>query len=113
MLLMLKKPNSDPAGCTADILALQDTLAVVGGKWTLLILHYLLIREDEVVTFKKMEKDLVGISAKVLTATLKLLEENKLIQREVLETRPIKVQYSITPYGREIQELLQVMVKWG
>jgi DNA-binding HxlR family transcriptional regulator len=60
-----------------------------------------------------MEKDLVGISAKVLSSTLKLLEENKLIHREELLTRPIMVRYSIAPYGSKIQELLQAMVQWG
>lgn len=110
---MVKKPLSDPPGCTSDILSIQDTLEILGGKWKMLLLHYLITRERENNTFKKMEKDMDGISAKMLSKELKSLEENKLVSREVMPTKPITVQYAITDYGKEVRELIQAMVAWG
>jgi DNA-binding HxlR family transcriptional regulator len=110
---MIKKPKTDPPACTNDILAIQDTLEVLGGRWKILIVHYLMLRENEVVTFKKMEKDIEGISAKMLSKELKTLEMNQLIHREVMNTKPIAVQYSITEYGKQTKEVIQAMVNWG
>lgn len=110
---MLKKPKSDPAGCTQDIMAIQDTLEVLGGRWKILIVHYLMLRENEIVTFKKMEKDIGEISAKMLSKELKTLEMNQLIHQEVMNTKPITVQYSITEYGKKTKDVIRAMVIWG
>lgn len=88
---MLKKPKSDPPDCTNDIMAIQDTLEVLGGRWKILIVHYLMLRENEIVRFKKMEKDIGEISAKMLSKELKTLEMNQLTHREVMNTKPIMV----------------------
>jgi DNA-binding HxlR family transcriptional regulator len=111
--MSLKKSVSDPVACVGDILALQDALDVLGGKWRLRILHYLLIRKQETNTFKKIEKDVVGISAKVLSKELKELEFNGLVHREVMDSKPVTVRYSITPYGEEIKSVLSAFVNWG
>ena len=110
---MIKKPKSDPPICTGNIMALQDALDVLGGKWRMLILHYLLTREQEVNTFKKIEKDIDGISAKVLSKELKVLELNLMLTREVMDTKPVKVQYSITSYGKEVRSVIEALVDWG
>lgn len=110
---MIKRAKTDPPGCTADIIAILDTLDVLGGKWQLLIVHYLMIREHEINTFKKIEKDIEGISAKMLSKELKSLEANNLIRREVMNTKPITVQYSITAYGKETKNLISAIVDWG
>ena len=109
----MKKPKSDPHGCTLDIMAMIDTLEVLGGKWKLLIIHYLMTREQEANTFKKMEKDITGISAKMLSKELKTLEANKLVSRQVMDTRPITIQYAITEYGKETRLVIQTLVSWG
>jgi DNA-binding HxlR family transcriptional regulator len=110
---MLAKPYSDPPGCTADILALQDTLEIIGGKWTLLIIHYLITRQNEVNTFSKIQNDIPGLSAKVLSNELKILELNKIITREELHTKPVSVRYDITSYGSKIQQIISMLVLWG
>lgn len=113
VIYMMKKSQSDPDGCSADILAMQDTMEIIGGKWTLRIVHYLLQRIGEVSTFKKIEKDIDGISAKMLSKELKLLEINQIVTRTELPTNPISVQYTITPYGASLEPLIQMMVNWG
>lgn len=110
---MIKKPLTDPPACTANLLAMTDTLDLLGGKWKLLILHYLITRENEVNTFKKIERDLEGISAKVLSKELKDLETNRLVSREVQDTKPITVAYAITEYGKTTNDLIANLVAWG
>jgi len=110
---MLSKPLSDPKGCTADIMALQDTLEIIGGKWTMLIIHYLITRQNELNTFSKIQNDIPGLSAKVLSTELKILEINKIITREELHTKPVSVRYDITAYGSQIQQVIATLVQWG
>lgn len=110
---MITKPKSDPDSCSGDILAMLDALDILGGKWRLLILHYLLLRREEKNTFKKIEKDISGISAKVLSKELKCLESNLLIRREVMDTKPVTVEYSITDYGTESKAVISTLVNWG
>jgi DNA-binding HxlR family transcriptional regulator len=110
---MIRKPKTDPIGCTEDISAMLDTLDVLGGRWKLLIVHYLITREHEVNTFKKMEKDIEGISAKMLSKELKGLETNLIVNRMVMDTKPVTVQYSITAYGKNILPIIRDMVAWG
>ena len=109
----MKKPISDPPACTANLLAMRDTIETLGGKWKLLILHYLMTRKESSNTFKKIEKDIPGISAKMLSKELKDLEVNGLVSRKVLDTKPIKVEYSITEYGLSTKPLIDLLVSWG
>ncbi|MCI0920046.1 winged helix-turn-helix transcriptional regulator [Sphingobacterium rhinopitheci] len=105
--------KNDPPACTGNLLAMRDTLEVLGGKWKLLILHYLITRDGESNSFKEMERNIVGISAKMLSKELKSLEENKLIHREEMNTKPKTVQYSITMYGRGAADIIDSLVEWG
>ncbi|GAA4140971.1 helix-turn-helix domain-containing protein [Sphingobacterium kyonggiense] len=109
----MKTLLNDPPECTSNLLAMRDTLDVLGGKWKLLILHYLMTRDHQVNTFKKIQREIIGISAKMLTKELKDLEANKMVKREVLNTRPISVEYSITDYGRTSKEIIEKLVEWG
>lgn len=110
---MIKKPKTDPVACTAGIRAMQDAQDVLGAKWSLLIIHYLMSRKGENNTFKKIEKDIEGISAKMLSKELKILELNKIIHREVMKTKPVTVNYSITEYGKEANKVIVALVNWG
>lgn len=109
----MKTLANDPPECTSNLLAMRDTLDILGGKWKLLILHYLMTRDQQLNTFKKMQREIIGISAKMLTKELKDMEAHQLIKRQPLDTRPISVQYTITDYGRSTQELIEKLVEWG
>lgn len=111
--MMIKKPITDPEGCSSDIMAMLDTLDVLGGKWKLLIIHYLSVRQTEINTFNKIENDIQGISAKILSKELKILEANHIVHREVMQTKPITVQYTVTAYGKETAPLIAALVNWG
>ncbi|MFZ4263711.1 winged helix-turn-helix transcriptional regulator [Sphingobacterium sp. HJSM2_6] len=109
----MKTLKNDPPECTGNLMAMRDSLDIFSGKWKLLIIYYLISREEEVNTFKKMQREITGISAKMLTKELKDLEANLLVHREKLLTKPVSVQYSITEYGKSAADIINRLVDWG
>lgn len=101
------------ANCTEELLAMRDSLDVLGGKWKLMILRFLTNRTHQVIHFKKMQREIEGISAKMLSKELKDLEVNLLITRVVQDTRPITVVYSVTEYGKSVLPVTETLVQWG
>lgn len=87
------------------------TLSVVGGRWKISILSYLL--NEGKLTFSELKKRLVGISERMLTAKLKELENDGLISRIVYPQVPPKVEYELTEMGLSLKEILVLMDRWG
>lgn len=110
---MIEKDKIGALACTESLLAMRDTLETLGGKWKLQILHYLTINEKEKNTFKKIERGIRGISAKMLSKELKDLELNKLVTRTVVHSKPVTVEYSITEYGKTTSNITEMLVNWG
>jgi DNA-binding HxlR family transcriptional regulator len=96
--------------CRKANLAIQDTLAVVSGKWKLVIL-YVLLRHDK-KRFRELSRD-TGVSPRVLSKELQELEANQLVTRTVRDTKPITVEYAATPYCRTLDEVITSMHNWG
>lgn len=109
----MKTIKNDPPICSQNLMAMRDTLDILGGKWKLLIMHYLIVRDHEANTFKKMERDIEGISAKMLSKELKDLEVNLLVKRQVNDTHPVTVSYSVTAYGKTTKDIIFPLVNWG
>ncbi|MBV7531720.1 helix-turn-helix domain-containing protein [Chitinophaga sp. sic0106] len=105
-------PPEDPA-CLVKLRALRDGLEILGGKWKLLIVQYLANRQEQTNHFKKMQRELEGISAKMLTKELRDLEVNKIVKRTVMDTRPVVVAYALTSYGRSVLPVADVLIAWG
>lgn len=105
--------DTTSAACSQNLLAMRDTLEVLGGKWKLQILHYLTINENDKNTFKKIERGINGISAKMLSKELKELEQNQLVTRKVIMGKPVTVEYAITEYGKSTENITQKLVEWG
>lgn len=99
--------------CTEELLAIRDSLEILGGKWKLLILIYLKNRQDRLVHFKMIERGIEGISAKMLSKELKELEVNLMLTRTIQDTRPITVTYALTDYGRSVIPVIEALVQWG
>lgn len=95
--------------CKKARLAIQDTLDVVGGKWKLVLLTVLM---DEKRRFRELSR-VAGITPRILSKELQELEQHGLISRTVLDTRPITVEYAVTPYCETLKEVLDAMHKWG
>lgn len=95
--------------CSRARLAIQDTLDVVGGKWKLVIISIL---RDGVRRFRELSRE-AGISPRILSKELQELEMNGLVNRKVCDTRPVTVEYSLTPYSETLFEVINTMHKWG
>jgi DNA-binding HxlR family transcriptional regulator len=85
-------------------------LDVLGGKWTIYVLWFL---SQGVQRFGQLRKSIPGITQKVLTRELRALEEHGVVRRRAYAQMPPRVEYSITPYGRTLDPLLDVMCEWG
>jgi len=88
----------------------ETTIAVVGGKWKPMILYALL---NSPRRFGELNREIPGVTQRMLTLQLRELEEDGVIHREVYKQVPPKVEYSLTPFGRTIEPLLLLMNQWG
>lgn len=86
------------------------TVALIGSKWKLLIIRNLLQRPWR---FNELRKDLDGISQKVLTDSLRSMEEDELITRTVYPEVPPRVEYALSDLGKSLKPILDSMVAWG
>lgn len=96
--------------CGQAVLAINDTLEILGGKWKVLIIACLCYQP---MRYSELLKKVQGISGKMLSRELKELEANGLINRNVSATSPVSVSYEITEYGESLKQLTQVIAKWG
>ena len=88
---------------------IERGMRMIGGKWTGSILWHL---QDGPVRFNDLARQLGGASKKVITQRLKEMENNKLIKREVLNTKPVAVTYEITDFGRTALGFLDQLKDW-
>lgn len=86
------------------------TVQLIGSKWKLLILRNLLARPWR---FNELRKSLEGISQKVLTGSLRSMEEDGLVTRTVYPEVPPRVEYSLSPLGESMRPIIQAMEQWG
>lgn len=93
------------------ILAIQDAMAVLSGKWKIQLLGSLSFKGKQ--RFTELLKSIRGIRAKMLSKELQELEMNQLVTRTVKQTKPLTVEYEITPYGRTLEKLILEIVSWG
>src|SRR5882762_494153 len=98
------------ATCEQELAAIRDSLEILGGKWKLRIMRHLNNHIAETNTFKKIQREVEGISAKMLSKELQELETNLLVTREILNTRPVTVKYTITTYGLSVFPVTEALV---
>ena len=90
---------------------IRNVLARVGDKWSLLVLYSLQHREP--MRFKELQRQIPDISQKSLTQTLRTLEEDGFVIREVFSEVPPRVEYSLTPRALSFFPLVENMIKWA
>ena len=86
------------------------TVQLIGSKWKLLILHNLFMRPWR---FNELRENLEGISQKVLTDSLRALEEDGIVTRTVYPEVPPRVEYALSPLGESMKPILDAMEQWG
>lgn len=88
----------------------EKTAKIVGQKWTLLIIRDLC---DGTKRFGELQRALAGISPRTLALRLNQLEKENIIKRRVFKEVPLHVEYSLTPKGESLKEIIKKMREWG
>ncbi|MFD1361740.1 winged helix-turn-helix transcriptional regulator [Lentibacillus salinarum] len=89
---------------------IAQTLNIVGDKWTLLILHEILMGAS---TFNEIKKGLDGISSNLLSDRLKYLTESGLVTNSLYSAHPPRYQYSLTESGQDLEPVFHSLLLWG
>ena len=89
---------------------IAQTLNIIGNRWTLLILHELLIGETN---FNDIKIKLPGLSANLLSARLKDLEEAGLVASELYSAHPPRYAYKLTESGQALETVFNAIILWG
>lgn len=95
----------DPAMCPV-----RDVLDHLGSKWTTLILQML---EERPQRFSELHRAVPDISKRMLTQSLRELERDGFLLRQVYPTKPPSVDYRLTPLGESLLEPVQALVAWA
>ena len=99
---------------TADELRIdaphRELLDQILDKWSLSVLNELCERPCR---FNELRRAIPQVTQKSLTATLRRLERNGVIEREVVSTRPVAVRYRITPLGKTLRRPIDVLLAWA
>ncbi len=97
-----------------DVLAVacptRQVINRVGDRWSLLVLYAL---ERGTLRFQELRRSVDGISQKMLTQTLRTLERDGLVDREVYASVPPKVEYSLTPLGASLSHTIVAIRSWA
>ncbi len=103
--------NDDPGDAYCETCPCRDVLDLVGSKWSVLVIGRL---QEQPHRFGELNRAVPGITQKMLTQTLRRLEHDGLVEREVLgHMRPPRVEYSLTELGVTITEPLEAIRVWS
>jgi DNA-binding HxlR family transcriptional regulator len=90
----------------------REVLDRVGDKWTLLVIAMLEQRPTQRARFSELKRSIPGISQRMLTATLRSLERDGLLTRDVYAEAPPRVEYELTPLGKRFMQPVRGLVEW-
>lgn len=93
-----------------DICPCAVTIALLSSKWKVLIIRELLKKPQR---YSSLKKNVVGISQKMLTQSLKEMAQDKLVSRKVFPEIPPRVEYSLTNLGRSLRPVIVSLNQWG
>ncbi|PQJ11916.1 transcriptional regulator [Flavipsychrobacter stenotrophus] len=96
--------------CVSALNSIDDALYVIGGKWKLRVIATL--REGN-KRFNEIQRNINGISPRVLSNELRELELNGLVTRTVQTQMPVVVEYHLTDYAESLGNVLTSLMEWG
>jgi DNA-binding HxlR family transcriptional regulator len=110
---MVSDTNMASSDVAADFVFRSDCpsrpiLDQIADKWSVLVMAVL----ERPCRFNEIKRRLEGVTQRVLTQTLRRLERNGMIERRVLPTSPVGVEYSLTPLGRSLREPFGQLYDW-
>ncbi len=102
---MLRFRNNEYPCCTSL------TMGIIGGKWKTVILFHLM---EKKLRYNELRKSMPTVTERTLSLQLKALEEDGLVKRKVYTSKPpLKVEYSLTDFGKTLIPLIQTIADWG
>lgn len=109
---MQKMGLLEPCDNSSGICPLRELLTRLGDKWSVLLILTLAKMPERRGRFTEVKKNIPGISQRMLTATLRNLERDGLLKREVFAEVPPRVEYQLTDLGASILNPMQEIVVW-
>ncbi|MFF4753258.1 winged helix-turn-helix transcriptional regulator [Streptomyces sp. NPDC002514] len=89
----------------------RDLLDQIGSKWAVLVIGEL--GRHGACRFTQLRQRLAGVSEKMLTQTLRILERDGLVRRTVYPEIPARVEYGLSPLGQTLREPLRALTEWS
>jgi DNA-binding HxlR family transcriptional regulator len=102
---MAKRSDDTRTRCSVE-----SVIGVIGGRWKCVVLFHL---TPGTLRFGELRRALPNVTQRMLTLTLRELEEDGLVRRTVYAEVPPRVEYDLTPWGRSIEPILVAMREWG
>ena len=109
-LTAMVKKDINPSYLACPI---RQVISRFGDKWSMLVLYTLHASEVGVLRFSELHHNMADCSQKMLSATLKNLEQNNLIHREVYPVVPPRVEYSLTDTGKSLMPAVNSLIDWA
>ena len=103
------------ADIKAEYLAcpIRQVISRFGDKWSMLVLFMLNRSETGILRFNEIRRLMTDCSQKMLSQTLKNLEQSHLVHREVYPEVPPRVEYSLTDTGKSLMPAIMALIEWG
>ena len=92
---------------------IRNILARICDKWSLLVIYTLNKADKEAVRFKELQRQIPDISQKMLTVTLRTLEDDGYVTRTVYPEVPPRVEYALTPRTRSLLPHINALLQWA
>ena len=104
----------DPAAIckSSDPMAVRELMTKIGDKWTIFVVLSLCLLGGR-ARFSELERAIPGISQRMLSSTLKSLERDGLVIRELFPEVPPRVEYEITKLGKSLLRPMKALVDWA
>ena len=109
-LTIMVKKDINPSYLACPI---RQVISRFGDKWSMLVLYTLHASEVGVLRFSELHHNMADCSQKMLSATLKNLEQTNLIHREVYPVVPPRVEYSLTDTGKSLMPAIISLIDWA
>ncbi|MFI0903009.1 winged helix-turn-helix transcriptional regulator [Streptomyces sioyaensis] len=107
---MITRREREHVDAMAEWCNTEVVLSVVGGKWKLLIIRYLLLGTHR---FGELKQAMPSVTQRMLTRQLRELEEDGLVSRTVYPEVPPRVEYTLTEAGESLRDIVNQLDVWG
>jgi DNA-binding HxlR family transcriptional regulator len=97
--------------CLQKFKAINDVKDILSGKWKVMIIGSLAVFGER--RYMELQRIIEGIGTKMLSKELQELEINGLVNRTVMDTKPVTVKYELTAYGHTLKPIIDEMASWG